>query len=56
MTALDSIRDYIEANGNMVDYRNTNKNLLVIDNSNKIIKIFKTNSTNIENEFNINLK
>ena len=34
MTALDSIRDYIEANGNMVDYRNTNKNLLVIDKAN----------------------
>ncbi len=64
MIALDSIRDYIEANGNMVEYRNTNKNLLVIDNSNKFIKILKTiinkirklfriNKENIEKEFNI---
>ncbi len=64
MIALDSIRNYIEANGNMVEYRNSNKNLLVIDNSNKFIKIFKTiikkirklfriNKENIEKEFNI---
>ncbi len=64
MIALDSIRDYIEANGNMIEYRNTNKNLLVIDNSNKVIKIFKTiiqkicklfkiNSTSSEKEFDI---
>lgn len=67
MIALDSIRDYIEANGNMIEYRSTNKNLLVIDNSNKVVKIFKTiiqkirklfrmNTANVENEFNINLK
>ena len=67
MIALDSIRDYIEANGNMIEYRNTNKNLLVIDNSNKVVKIFKTiiqkifklfriNSANVKDEFNMNRK
>lgn len=67
MIALDSIRDYIEANGNMIEYRNTNKNLLVIDNSNKVVKIFKTiiqkifklfriNSANVQDEFNMNRK
>lgn len=64
MISLDSIRDYIEANGNMTEYRNTNKNLLVVDNSSKVVNIFKTiiqkirklfriNKANIENEFNI---
>lgn len=67
MIALDSIREYIEANGNMVEYRNTNKNLLVIENSNKIVKIFKTiiqkifklfriNSANVQNQVNMNRK
>lgn len=67
MIALDSIRDYIEANGNMIEYRSTNKNLLVIDNSNKVVKIFKTiiqkifklfriNSANVQDEFNMNRK
>ena len=59
MIALDSIREYIEANGNMVEYRNTNKNLLVIENSNKIVKIFKLfriNSANVQNQVNMNRK
>lgn len=67
MIALDSIREYIENNGTMLEYRNSNKNLLVVDNTNKFVKIFKTiiqkihklfriNITNNEKEFNMNLK
>lgn len=41
MLALSSVREFLENNGNMLEYRNINKSLVVVDNSSSIVKLLK---------------
>ena len=54
MLALESVRNYIELNGNMINYRNSNTSLAIIDNSNNFVKVFKTIIQKIRKLFYIN--
>lgn len=54
MLALESVRNYIELNGNMIKYRNSNTSLAIIDNSNNFVKVFKTIIQKIRKLFYIN--
>lgn len=54
MIALESVREFLEANGNMVEYRNTNKSLTVVNNSTGIINLLKRIVQKIGKLFSIN--
>lgn len=54
MVALESVREFLENNGNMVEYRNANKSLTVIDNSNGIFNLLKRIVQKIRKLFSIN--
>lgn len=54
MIALESVREFLENNGNMVEYRNTNKSLTVVDNSTGIFNLLKRFFQKIGKLFSIN--
>ncbi len=54
MIALESVRELLEANGNMVEYRNINQSLAIIDNSLSFIKLFKKFIQKVKKLFYIN--
>lgn len=54
MVALESVREFLENNGNMVEYRTANKSLTVIDNSNGIFNLLKRIVLKIRKLFSIN--
>lgn len=54
MLSLESIREYIEENGDMKEYRTKNTSLTAIDGHNKIVKIFKTIIQKIRKLFGLN--
>lgn len=54
MIALESVREFLENNGNMVEYRNTNKSLAVVDNSTGIFNLLKRFFQKIGKLFSIN--
>ncbi len=56
MFALESVREFLETNGNMAEYRNTNTSLAIVDNSSKLFKLFKKIIQKIGKLFYINKK
>ena len=54
MIALESVREFLENNGNMVEYRSTNKSLTVVDNSSGIFNLLKRIFQKIGKLFSIN--
>lgn len=54
MMALDSVREVIESNGNIVEYRNTNQSLVLISNSSNIFSLFRKMLQKIRKLFIIN--
>ena len=54
MLALESVRDVIEANGNMSEYQTQNTSLAIIDNSPHIVAVFKRIITKVKKLFTIN--
>ena len=54
MYALETVRDILEANGDIAEYRNANKSLAIVDNSSKILSLFKKIIQKIQKLFYIN--
>lgn len=54
MYALETVRDILEANGDIAEYRNTNKSLTIVDNSSKILSLFKKIVQKVQKLFYIN--
>ena len=54
MIALDSIRELLKVNGDIVEYRNENKSLAIVKNSNGIASLFAKIIQKIGKLFSIN--